>query len=88
MACVTLLPTPGYSRVVDGAGGRHGAAVCSEHRDVARAHAPVLVLVEGLQQAVVAQWVITTLIYPLPDRLSKLVRQQGPHRYLPAQQGH
>lgn len=81
-------PALGYSRVVDGAGGRHSAAVCSQHGDVACAHTSVFVIVQGLQQVVVADWVVTTRVYALPHKLSKLLRQQGPQRHLQAQQGH
>lgn len=79
---------PGYSRVVDGAGGGHGTAICSKHRDVTCALAFVSVAVDGLQQVVMGKWVVTTGIYSMSGKLSKLVRQHGPHSLLQWHQGH
>lgn len=78
----------GYSRVVDGTGGRHSTAICSKHRDVACAHTFISVVVGGLPQVVIAEWMVTRSIYFHSDVASGLVRQQGRRSHLQSQQGH
>lgn len=72
----------GYSREVDGAGGGHSTAICSEHRDVACAFTFIVAVGEKLREVIMVDWMVTTGIYFASDTLSSLVTQHHCHNCL------
>lgn len=87
ISCKTVRPVlvkyqaPGYSRIVDGAGGRHSTAICSEHRDVACA-STFVVAVDELPEVIMLKWMVPTGIYLASDTLSSPVGQHDCHSCL------